>query len=197
MKNQCSIDICHIYNLIFCASYVKINANSSNAIVFITILHSYIWRHCCRGLLTNTFLLETELSSKVKQVESFQPLKYDFNDPNCLNHHRSIFINKDAIYDWRYKFSKVQSWQGNSRQVWKGKYVAGRKENYHHKKFTALGGNLFFNNALAQKKMWGWYHLTFVIKCCISNFYRTGLITALPCVSLDQTSCEGGVSETL
>ena len=38
------------------------------------------------------------------------------------------------------KFEKGNTWQ------------AGRMENYHHKKFTALRGNLFFNNALAQKK---------------------------------------------
>ena len=124
-------------------------------------------------------LLETKLSSKVKQVESFHPLKPDINDPNCPSHHRSIFNNNDAIYEWRYTFSKVQSWQGNSRQVWKGKYVAGRKENYHHKKFTALWGNLFFNNALAQKKKWGWYHLTFVAKFVYPNFI--GQVWSLPC----------------
>ena len=81
------------------------------------------------------------------------------------------------------KFEKGNTWQ------------AGRRITII--KSLQLSGEIFFSITHLLKKRSEDDIIVICCKICISNFYRTGLITALPCVSLDQTSCEGGVSETL
>ena len=79
------------------------------------------------------------------------------------------------------KFEKGNTWQ------------AGRRITII--KSLQLSGEIFFSITHLLKKEVRMISFDICCKICIF-FYRTCLTTALPCVSLDQTSCEGGVSET-
>ena len=83
------------------------------------------------------------------------------------------FMNEDTHFP-RCKAGRVTPDKFEKGNTWQ----AGRRITII-KSLQLSGEIFFFNNALAQKKKWGWYHLTFVAKFVYPNFI--GQVWSLPC----------------